>query len=356
MTESLRRSTFMTFLPMNEKTLPDYGLISKYKTVLMGVAIIFIMFCHLDIAQVHNDVPKTFLARLLHTCTVGVDIFLLLSGVGLYYSYTKHRLPYFAFEKKRVLRILPYYLLIAGVTYLLYDVLMKHYGIGVFWRDYLFISWFRRGSTRYWYILAILVFYMLFPCIYRFIEKDKHALLKGIVFCVCWWFVIETLSLRSETAERFRIALSRLPVFILGVGCGKLSFERKEVSKPLLAVLLPLGYLALIVLLKIIPHPLYDYLYYPVRCLLGISIIATVILAMEWMERTLPALNALLWAILSWFGGLTLELYLLHQSYLILFEFPYTLLTYPSAAFCLPTMTAALIYLYRCRRRKEKAT
>ena len=114
--------------------------------------------------------------------------------------------------------------------------------------------------------------------------------------------------------------------------------------------------LALIVLLKIIPHPLYDYLYYPVRCLLGISIIATVILAMEWMERTLPALNALLWAILSWFGGLTLELYLLHQSYLILFEFPYTLLTYPSAAFCLPTMTAALIYLYRCRRRKEKAT
>lgn len=34
----------------NSSYKPDYSLISEYRTVLMGVAIIFILFCHLDFA------------------------------------------------------------------------------------------------------------------------------------------------------------------------------------------------------------------------------------------------------------------------------------------------------------------
>lgn len=98
----------------NSEYKPDYSLISKYRAVLMGLAIILIMFCHMDIAQEHNGVSATSLAKALHLFTVGVDIFLFLSGVGLYYSYTKGKQPYVKFEKKRLIRILPYYAVIGG--------------------------------------------------------------------------------------------------------------------------------------------------------------------------------------------------------------------------------------------------
>ncbi len=54
----------------------DCSLLSKYRTVLMGLAIILIMFCHVDVAQRHNEAPITRLATVLQTFTVGVDIFL----------------------------------------------------------------------------------------------------------------------------------------------------------------------------------------------------------------------------------------------------------------------------------------
>ena len=83
----------------NEERSLHYGLISKYRPVLMSVAILLIMFCHLDTAQNHNDADHTRLAGFLQTGSVGVDIFLFLSGIGLYFSYTKKPLPYWQFEK-----------------------------------------------------------------------------------------------------------------------------------------------------------------------------------------------------------------------------------------------------------------
>jgi hypothetical protein len=51
---------------MNTIDKLNYSLISKYRTVLMGIAIILIMFCHMDVAQGNNGVPVTSVARALH--------------------------------------------------------------------------------------------------------------------------------------------------------------------------------------------------------------------------------------------------------------------------------------------------
>ena len=59
--------------------------------------------------------------------------------------------------------------------------------------------------------------------------------------------------------------------------------------------------------------------------------------------------------VVGWFGGLTLELYLLHQSYMILFEYPYQLLHYVAVAFVLPTVTALMIWLCRKGIKQRKA-
>ena len=68
---------------------------------------------------------------------------------------------------------------------------------------------------------------------------------------------------------------------------------------------------------------------------------------METLGKTAPHAYAVIAKALGWLGSLTYELYLLHQSYLILFEFPYKLPAYLTAAFVLPTVTAAGIYLVR---------
>jgi hypothetical protein len=78
----------------------------------------------------------------------------------------------------------------------------------------------------------------------------------------------------------------------------------------------------------------------------------TVIVVMELLEHTIPRVNSRFCTLLGWFGGLSLELYLLHQSYMILMEFPYKLPLYIIAAFALPTITALVIYIVRQKRRK----
>lgn len=311
-----------------------------------------IMFCHLDVAQSHNEREVTHLANILHTFTVGVDIFVFLSGFGLYYSYAKTKVPYLSFVKKRISRVLPQYLLIAGTTYLIYDLLIRRLSFLKFVKDLTFLSWFQAGSTRYWYILAILAFYLLFPLIFRCVSGGKILRLATVMFCLCWWFAVETASLRYPEAARFRIALARLPVFVLGTYVGKLAFKGVKINKALLVLALPFGYLALVVLKRLLPRPYYDYMYYPVRGLLGISIMATIILVLEALKNKTPGLCRAAAAVLGWFGGLTLELYLLHQSFLILFEYPDRFVLYCLTAFILPTLAAAGIFFARRKRRK----
>jgi peptidoglycan/LPS O-acetylase OafA/YrhL len=321
----------------------------------MGFAIILVMFCHMDVALDHNGIVTTFLARTLHFFTVGVDIFLFLSGVGLYYSYTKKNQSYGEFEKKRLARILPYYFVIGGVTYLLYDIIMNHFTAGKFLSDLLFVTWFRDGSTRYWYIIAIVVFYLLFPALYRFIHGGRYGLTKTIFFSIFWWALIEILCDLIPALVPFRIALSRIPVFVIGVYFGRLSYQKIEIDKRTIVALLLGGYVLFVALKTPILKPIADYLYYPVRAMLAISIMATVIIVMEIAEKKTPGINSGVVKLLVWFGGLTLELYLLHQSYMILFEYPYKITTYPIVAFLLPTITACVIYIVR-KKLKGKAT
>lgn len=340
---------------MNEREYkPDYSLISKYRTILMGIAIIFIMFCHVQDAFDHNGVPVTSLARAMHIFTVGVDIFMFVSGVGLYYSFTKRPLSYKVFEGKRLARILPSYFIVGGLTYLLYDLIIKKCDFTKFLRDLLFISWFRGESRRYWYILAIVVFYLLFPALYKFIRGGKNSLLRLVAFSICWWVLEEALCEIIPYVGTFRIALARLPIFAIGIYFGELSYEKKSVKSSIAIILLLAGY-ALFASLKIpFLKPVSDYLYYPVRAMLGISIMTTVIVLAEVIEKRTKGLFNGIEKMLGWFGGLTLELYLLHQRYMILFEYPYKLTTYSIVAFVLPTMIAGIIYLVRKKNQSAK--
>jgi len=60
--------------------------ISTYRTQLMGVATLMIIACH---APASGVVMPRILSFALNLGNYGVDIFLLLSGLGVYYSLSK---------------------------------------------------------------------------------------------------------------------------------------------------------------------------------------------------------------------------------------------------------------------------
>ena len=78
----------------------NWSLLSEYRTELMGVAAIFILLCH--IVQTDSlgreycyglfnnyGIISSILFVLFNQFDIGVDLFLFVSGIGLYYSYEK---------------------------------------------------------------------------------------------------------------------------------------------------------------------------------------------------------------------------------------------------------------------------
>lgn len=252
-----------------------------------------------------------------------------------------------AFEKKRILRLFSLYFMIAGITYFISDLVIYHLGFGKFFRDLFFVSWFTEASTKYWYILAIALFYLIFPLLYYFIYNGAMALTKTVLFCICWWICIEVICYFIPAVSHFRIALERLPIFIFGIYCGKLSYDKVKLDRVLITLIAIWGYFLFAFLKAPIIKNLAEPLYYPMRAFLSLSIIVTAIFIFEWLESKMKTVYGMLIVICSWFGSVTLELYLLHQSYMILFDFPYKALYYCIVAFCLPTVTAALITIIK---------
>ena len=105
---------------MNLKSINLLQGLSTFRSQLMGIAIIWIMLFHSGI-----DSAEPFALRSLWYLFVsfgggiGVDIFFILSGFGLVYSASKltNNSQWWSWEWKRMIRILPSYLIVAFVAY-----------------------------------------------------------------------------------------------------------------------------------------------------------------------------------------------------------------------------------------------
>ena len=95
-----------------KRTFADgFKLLSKYRSVLMGLAMLWVMYFHTPVIfSEHNQ-------WLFHRIGFyGVDIFLFLSAFGLYYSLSKHK-NIWQFYKARFIRIFPAFFIVATVWF-----------------------------------------------------------------------------------------------------------------------------------------------------------------------------------------------------------------------------------------------
>lgn len=158
--------------------------LSIYRTQMMGIATIMIIICHSCASKV---IMPSFLAYLFRFGNIGVDIFLFLSGIGLYYSLSKNNLnskeDYMSFYKRRIYRIYIPYLMVFIPSCLVF-MLLGEYSVcdSIFCLSTLEYWLFHRGA---WFVSLIVLLYLVAPFLYRaLIGKHKWIIALGIIIAL----------------------------------------------------------------------------------------------------------------------------------------------------------------------------
>lgn len=265
---------------------------SLYRTALMGIAIVWIILYHAPLV-IHNS----FLSLLKNRGYIGVDIFLLLSGFGLYFGFHKYKSNVKSFYRKRLIRIYPVFFIVVSVSAILrqnswYEVLVQLSTLGFWFRSY----------TYAWYISLILLLYLLYPWYMRFFEKKP---LQVTVLTSCISMVLAVLFAVLLPFTNFQDLFVRIPIFILGVYWGSLCKISPNMQLPVYLFALFLGMSFFITFMG--NKYLVDYktLINPISCyFMAPAICCICILCLNYVRFIVP--------FFSFLGSMSLELYLVH--------------------------------------------
>ena len=149
--------------------------LTTYRGELFGIATLMIVLCHsVSIVPFPGG-----LATLIAYGTMGVNVFLFLSGIGLYYS-LKNNGNYLVFYKKRFIRVIVPYLFIGGLWYGIRYLICEKGNIVQFLYELSTLSFWKEHKGA-WYVAAIIPIYMLYPLLFRWLEKGKRALKTGLL-------------------------------------------------------------------------------------------------------------------------------------------------------------------------------
>lgn len=206
------------------KSRVKINAVNSVRAELMGIATLLVLLNHSKGFEWngHLDILK----KLFSEGGMGVDIFLLLSGIGMYYSFAK-REDRGEFYKRRFMRIIPIYLPLAILFLAIIEYLEKFSLLNYVLRV-MTVSYWIKGDGIYWYVSYILVFYLLYPFIYKYLLKGDVKPVIPITFM----FAVEIIVLIffNQHYIKMQLALSRLPITILACYLGKYAYEEKEVK------------------------------------------------------------------------------------------------------------------------------
>ena len=185
---------------INSFTLQD---ISTCRSALMGIAILWVVFYHFGF---HTPIIS-HVTRFGYT---GVDIFMFLSGFGLFYSLQKKQglSNYF---KKRVMRIFPSYFLV-GIALSLFCYPNEN-----FW-NYLWccstLGFWTDGVYYEWFIPSIVTLYCLFPFAFKLLTHDKR---QYQLLTVCCLVLSIYAAFDNAIIDNWHfLLLYRIPIFLFG--------------------------------------------------------------------------------------------------------------------------------------------
>ena len=201
----------------------DWSLLSKWREILMSIGITGVMIAHLlrwsDIHGVISYIFKPFVGL------VFTEGFLLLSGLGLYYSFKKNS-DVRSFYRKRINRLfIPF--LIISLPFYLERSFAYNQSVGDFLLNITALHFWFAGNDGMWYISVSLLLYFVFPFIYKYVFKNnEQVVLRGI--SIVSFFILFCISVNylfPSYYELTGIGLSQIPMFGVGVLIGYLSYN-----------------------------------------------------------------------------------------------------------------------------------
>lgn len=191
-----------------------YRLLSDYRTELMGIAMLWVMFFHAHDMAISN----LFLYRLRSAGFGGVDMFILLSTMGLVMSLQRREQEYAPFMARRAWRILPaYYVVMVPYTLFLITTQDAPWSALVF-NTLLLYYWMNSAGRFNWYVVGAMTFYAITPPCFRALQRSRRRELFTAA-AVVFTFFLGRLLVREGYWYVMDIFF-RLPLFFLGLLVG----------------------------------------------------------------------------------------------------------------------------------------
>lgn len=192
----------------------NYSALSKYRSELMGIAMLWVMLFHawdLDLkVGILNDLRSAGFG--------GVDIFILLSAMGLVMSLSKREPTFSDFMARRAGRILPAYFPVM-LVYTLFLILRGEAPFStLIWNSSLLYYWVSPQGAFNWYIAGIMLFYALTPFCFRRLRSKGHRELWVAVGVVLALILCRILILDGYWS--FLDVAYRFPIFFIGLLIG----------------------------------------------------------------------------------------------------------------------------------------
>ena len=303
----------MTAMNGHDISKNGFLLLSKYRTAIMGFAALWILFFHVwqPLIPVSTNMFINVFVFFEHFSGnfgySGVDIFFLLSGIGLTYAIKKESIP--AFYARRLRKILPPFVLLAVIK-----SFVEEWSILDFFGNVSGYNFYAVHIYSYlWFIPAIITFYLFFPLYFKLFSKTKNKLLFTCSVILIWMLI--TFLVRDIMRIDFFAFTNRIPIFVVGIYFGYLSQNHKEI------VFKKWIYLLLIIVLSFGLYLAYLYNYTSFHIfvkqgntflppfLIAISLPFLLAKLLDILEKRALTLGKILKVSLSFFGAMSLELY-----------------------------------------------
>lgn len=207
------------------KTPISLEYFSKYRTQIMGVATFMILLCH---AVDRGVEMPTIMRWILGFGNYGVDIFLFVSGLGLYYSLLTYKGNIISWYKRRYRRILIPYAIIS-IPYWLYYCYITDLGFLDF-LYYLSTLGFWCEHKGAWFVAFLFPLYLITPILYKNIKTGR----KGVIYVIILIILVGLLTLLPNNEcpilSNIVFAFKRFPCYILGLFVGNLINTNQNIT------------------------------------------------------------------------------------------------------------------------------
>lgn len=289
-------------------------LLSKYRSEIMGFAITWIFLAH--IFPYETNCGYDILKIGAYFGYAGVDIFLFISGFGLYHGFPKYKTKN-EFYKKRFFRIIPTYVLFIIITLLC----IGKFNIVNFLSLFFDLGWYFPNSELLyynWYMSAIMFLYLMFPL---YIKYFKISPLKSTIYTSISALLFTFLLARLGSINT-AIVTTRIPIFLLGIYASYL-FDKKDINIHENKLMI-ISFISLILTFLYLRGPWFDtykyiliwnYGFYWIPFIFitpGLLVILTKLF--DYFSKSFPQILS----VLKFLGIISLEIYLIHVNEFLL--------------------------------------